>query len=258
MHGAAHIFRSQTASLFVGTLGDVAPHTHRSAAMLLPLDGPIEWRAEGGRCQTCFGAWIPPRCTHGLACTQRKVAVLYFDPLHYGSLLPNQGLALARGQDSWSERAAGHLTDALPALLVTGDLTHTESFCVQELLPRALGKAPAAPVQLGRDVRDVLHETELRKLSLSQVARALSLSPSRFSHLFSAQFGLSWTAYRNWRRLLTASTDLCRDPTGITALALRLGYSSHAHLSASMRQGFGITPTQLRALQPQVRGRSAR
>lgn len=74
----------------------------------------------------------------------------------------------------------------------------------------------------------------------ARVAQSLSLSTSRFLHVFRAQVGMAWRPYLRWRRLLCAVQAL-RQGRSATHAALAAGFADSAHLSRTFRGTFGMS-----------------
>jgi AraC family transcriptional regulator len=79
-------------------------------------------------------------------------------------------------------------------------------------------------------------------LALVEVASVACLSPSRYSHLFKAEMGISYQAYLNWTRLKTAIRLLLRDELNLTAAALEAGFYDTAHFSRQFKAFLGVNP----------------
>jgi AraC-like DNA-binding protein len=106
--------------------------------------------------------------------------------------------------------------------------------------------APPAtpPPKLDRRVAAArrLRPTTLRSRdSLAAIAAALSISPSRLTHLFSAELGISPRRYRLWLRLLDAVQELARG-SSIAEAAFGAGFSDAPHLTRTFRRMLGFTP----------------
>lgn len=77
----------------------------------------------------------------------------------------------------------------------------------------------------------------------AEVAQELSLSESRFLHLFKQEMQIPWRPYLLWRRLLCAvnALKLGRSATEAAHIA---GFSDSAHLSRTFRKSFGLSIRQ--------------
>ena len=79
--------------------------------------------------------------------------------------------------------------------------------------------------------------------TLAQAAGQIALSPSRFSHLFSAEMGITYSAFRKWRKLI-ATLESVANGAQLTAAAHDGGFADSAHFSRTFKDTFGLTPTE--------------
>jgi len=84
------------------------------------------------------------------------------------------------------------------------------------------------------------------RLSLAQIAAQVGASPAYLTHAFQACEGMTIAKYQRRLRLARALTELPHTED-LTALALELGFSSHAHFSTAFRETYGETPSAYRA-----------
>lgn len=77
----------------------------------------------------------------------------------------------------------------------------------------------------------------------AEVANQLSLSESRFLHLFSQELGISWRPYLLWRRMICAIKAILKGFSATDAAQLS-GFSDSAHLSRTFKNTFGMTIRQ--------------
>lgn len=81
--------------------------------------------------------------------------------------------------------------------------------------------------------------------SLTSIAAQLDVSPAYLTDLFRRHEGLSLARYQRRLRLSRALVEL-PDTEDIAALALELGFSSHAHFSTAFRVAYGESPSMYR------------
>lgn len=82
------------------------------------------------------------------------------------------------------------------------------------------------------------------EITLAAAARIAGLSPSRLSHLFVAETGLTLKTYRLWVRLSRA-VRLMTEGVTLTAVAHEAGFADSAHFSRTFRRMFGVAPANL-------------
>ncbi len=83
---------------------------------------------------------------------------------------------------------------------------------------------------------------------LLPLAELLGASPYRLSRAFTQELGVSLTRYRSRVRIGRAMDRLENGETGLAALAADLGFADQAHLTRTVREQLGHTPTALRRL----------
>jgi len=83
------------------------------------------------------------------------------------------------------------------------------------------------------------------RLSLADVSRSVHCSAFHLARIFHRQTGLPLHRYVNRLRLRAALERLGESPD-LTALALDLGFSSHAHFTTAFRTEFGESPSLVR------------
>ena len=79
------------------------------------------------------------------------------------------------------------------------------------------------------------------------LARAVGLSPSRLSHLFQREMGMSLPAFRERLRLERAALLLDRSADAIAAIAAACGYADPFYFSNRFRRAKGMSPSAWRA-----------
>ncbi|MEV8630725.1 AraC family transcriptional regulator [Streptosporangium sp. NPDC051023] len=99
--------------------------------------------------------------------------------------------------------------------------------------------------------REAIIEGHPDAAGLCSLADLLEVSPYRLSRAFSREMGVSLTRYRNRvrvGRVLQRVEDGERDGHGLAVLAADLGFADQAHLTRTVREHLGHTPTALRCL----------
>ena len=160
------------------------------------------------------------------------------------------------------------------ALAVTGDVAVAHRLLVArarqgadplELAERAIGLvstllAPSSPattarrpatraarMKLAESARELL-AADTGMSGLADIARRVGCSPHHLSRVFRAETGVTLSRYRNRLRVLHALEAIEAGEPDLAALAARLGFADHAHLTRTMRQQCGHAPRDLRRL----------
>jgi AraC-like DNA-binding protein len=79
------------------------------------------------------------------------------------------------------------------------------------------------------------------KLTAVDCAASVNLSPSRFLHLFKAQTGVSFRAFRAWKRARHL-LHFVNEDINLAHLAQDIGYPDSTHFSHSIRRFYGLQP----------------
>jgi AraC family transcriptional regulator len=81
---------------------------------------------------------------------------------------------------------------------------------------------------------------------LRAVAAAAACSPFHLARLFKRHTGMTIRFYRLRLRLAMALQDIADGATDLSSLAVRTGFSDHAHMTTTFRKLLGSTPTAIR------------
>lgn len=137
-----------------------------------------------------------------------------------------------------------------------GDIDYALTEELLRLLAAAAGGPPPRPrpadQALVAAAREAILNGAPEAAGLRSLAGSLKVSPYRLSRLFSLHMGLSLTRYRNRVRVGQAMNRLAEGETGLADLAAHLGFADQAHLTRTVREHLGHTPTTLRRLLTQA------
>lgn len=109
------------------------------------------------------------------------------------------------------------------------------------------GKAETSPYCGAlRELRAAIYRSPAEKRTINALATELSLSPSRFQHLYSRQFGISC-----YEDILNARHEMARHYLSSTSLSIRqiaelCGFDNDVHFMRQFKKRNGITPTAYR------------
>lgn len=129
-----------------------------------------------------------------------------------------------------------------------------EPLAAQELVIAILEECVADRRQIAaadrpcvRRAKALLHDCPEGRLSLSEIASHLEVSPVHLTQSFKRSEGMPLYKYQTLLRLGRA-LDRLPDREDITDLAFELGFSSHSHFTAAFRTGLGMTPSDYRSV----------
>jgi AraC family transcriptional regulator, arabinose operon regulatory protein len=90
---------------------------------------------------------------------------------------------------------------------------------------------------------DALH----RPLRISELARAVNLSPSRFTLLFRADTGVSPARYLQTLRLREARVLIQSTFLSVKEVMAKVGFNDPSHFTRSFARHHGVAPSRLRS-----------
>lgn len=112
-------------------------------------------------------------------------------------------------------------------------------FFGESLAPRALDPRI-------RKVADAINADPAAPMSAEDCAASVHLSFSRFLHLFKQETGMAFRAFRAWKRARSLLRYV-RQASTLTDIALDTGYPDSTHFSHSIRQVYGLKPSDILA-----------
>lgn len=142
--------------------------------------------------------------------------------------------------------AADHLTaiESREEVAVTGALLSLVGICVRRLEGRGEGAAVAN--DLAVKIRRLLLARVEDRLSITEIARELRVSPTSAKEAFRRAFGTGIIAYHNQLKMWQAKRLLADHTLTVDQVSRRLGFSSHSYFSRVFQQHTGRSPTQFR------------
>jgi AraC-like DNA-binding protein len=125
--------------------------------------------------------------------------------------------------------------------LMTDDICKAKS--VEECFEIPLDcTVPVQDVRMGRAIKAV-EDKLTNKVKQAAIIEAAGMSKSSFTHHFRKTFGMPLRRYVLWRRLNLAVKAIGAGRDATTA-AHEAGFADSAHFSRTMRQTFGVSPTE--------------
>ena len=224
--------------LYAGPGGPAAEHAHHAIQMMWALDGHLELRV-GSENVTTASALIPAGARHGVHAVTGRIVLALVEP---GG---PRGQSLAR---HIAGARPGALPDAGPEPPPDRDLGPDALTTWFDGVLTGLGWREE-PTQPSRHVQHALDYVDAHLDGMPRLADAAAsahLSPSRLTHAFSQETGISFRRYVLWARIRRAVQEV-GGGANLTEAAVRAGFSDSAHLSRVFRANFGLPPSLLAA-----------
>lgn len=248
MASSTQLYLWRGASLVIGPAIDSRLHSHFALQLTASLDGPFRARfAAPDEWQETRAALFAPNQLHQID-GAGVLAHLFLE-------LPWRGTALASSvQAGYAESSGFTMAQAALAQLRAGLAGEGEAAMATAMQAARAWRdsalsAPAAPKALF----DARIKTALDAIATDPVAdaatlaRLVHLSPTRFTHLFRQQTGMSVSRYLLWSRLL-AAIEAVAGGASTTAAAHQAGFADLAHMSRNFSGTFGVVPSELQKM----------
>lgn len=94
-------------------------------------------------------------------------------------------------------------------------------------------------------LREIIHETALKNLSMEEIYRNLNLSSAHAETLFRKAFDITPVAYRTQIRLNRARELLVTTQNNVSQIAYSVGFTDPLYFSRLFRSAFGVNPSSL-------------
>jgi AraC-like DNA-binding protein len=229
---------------YAGLLGAAAQRSLGGHGIYVsPAGVPNRIRIGGGAWQSGELLVVPPQVPHQVATDQPLILNLLIesesvDPSRLPAFLQHCGPVDA---PSFVQRVrAAHVR-----LLAASGRESFDGFDFDMLF---FGQ-PLVPRLLDARIRQVVERINADPAlpaSAEECAAAVKLSFSRFLHLFKQETGVPFRTFRAWKRARSLLRHV-RQAATLTDIALDTGYPDSTHFSHSIRQVYGLRPSDILA-----------
>ena len=226
---------------FAGLLGRPRERCPGALHVYVALRGGLWLTTADGR--EAYGELVAvaPNMRHTIASDYRSAICLVIEP----ESVPDGTF------EQWEKRLQGlerdhfaHRIRAAYETLLTRkrrddiDSAAFDQMCFGEALPRRVldPRVARAMVTIGKFSGE--------PVTAAGCATEAGLSTSRFLHLFKQETGVTFRAFRAWKRARSLLSHV-RQAASLTDIALDAGYPDSAHFSHSIRQVYGLTPSDI-------------
>jgi AraC-like DNA-binding protein len=238
-HPSGHLMLIRPERVFyAGLLGRPRERCPGAFHVYVAIEGSLWLTAAGGRESCAELLVVPPNIGHTISSDHRSAICLVIEPesVRTGAMEaladrlcgPERALFARRIRQAYAQLRHRRCRD---------DISRAEFdlMCFGEALPqRSLDPRVVRSIaQIGRFCGE--------PVTAASCAAEAGLSASRFLHLFKQETGISFRAFRAWKRarhlLHFANQDL-----NLAHLAQEIGYPDSTHFSHSIRRFYGLKP----------------
>ena len=225
-------------ALFSGRASDNRPHRHYAVQLVLSEVGVVKLADADGRMHAGGFVGCAAGTMHRLESTAEQIILVYVEPT---TMIGAAAQKRIDGISILETSPRPDLVRALRLAIADGSPKGAEA---------PLHEYFGTDVAIGERRPDsrlaaLIDSAAFRGVppALPQAASQIAISPSRFSHLFSAEMGIAYSAFRKWRKLI-ATLQSVAGGAQLTAAAHDGGFADSAHFSRTFKDTFGLTPTE--------------
>lgn len=228
---------------YLGLLG--APSVRQMGSVLVYVSvagSAIRIRIDGGEWQRADMAVVPPYVPHQVISEARLVNVVKIEAetVDLGALPPElRGRGAVDSPEfvrrvrerAWESPLDGQSVNLL-------DLDFDQALFGTKLQSRSIDRRIQAV--LGR-----IKEDPSAPAVAEEYAAMAHLSFSRFLHLFKQEVGAPFRSFRTWKRARNLLNYVVHQDSNLSFVALDTGYPDSTHFSHSIRQVYGLKPSDI-------------
>ena len=227
---------------YAGLLGAPAVRTLGALAVYASVHAPFRIIINGGVWRTARVAVVPPYAPHRIAGHDRSIYCSLIEPesvdvAYLQGFLRTANAPARLAELAWriplaytrlqvEHRVSTYLTTDLDELFFGVRLT------ARHLDTRIAGVVAA------------IKRNPCDRFTAEDAAAAARFSFSRFLHLFRAEVGTTFRAFRAWKRARNLLHYVTQTST-LTRIALEAGYPDATHFSHEVRRVYGLTPRDI-------------
>jgi len=221
----------ETRALYVGELPATGWHCHAAPVLLIGLSGRFALHLPAGR-ESCRSALIDCGVEHVFDPCGERVALMYLEP---------DALEARRLRSLFRAQGAVIFDPAAAPVARSHVESRLRSFDLDALLRHHVPEPGALDLRVQHSMQ-YLRLVGAAPAGREGAADAVSLSASRFNHLFREETGVSFRSYRVWAQVRAAMAGM-GPHINLTEAALHGAFADSSHFSRTFRKTFGMTPS---------------
>ncbi len=236
--------------------GDVLPpHVHDRTVVAVMLEGAFDLEIRGAASACTPGTvFVEPggeRHANRIGNAGARVLVLEPTPLFERDRL-GPCRELLDGPAVMAHPSAAEVARRLRHRLSAGNEVAVQE--IEALAIELIGAAadtdaardPVTPPDWALRALEIVHETPLQPLRVSEIAAEVGVHPVYLTRVFRLCFGTSLGTYQRQRRLEWAAGRLRNSDEPVAAIAARAGFADQAHFTRTFKRFSGFTPARYR------------
>lgn len=235
---------SNSGGIYAGKDVQSQPHRHHFVVLVLSLGAPFRILHGQDKADLCRVALLPQDTSYRLSTSQDDFTLFaHFDPYS------KEGLLISPEKNQVQVLRFEDFLPLLPQVQEWLDEANDAPLATESLL-RELAKVVAStrskPREIDSRIVQVIESVVAigpRRINLRMASDTAFLSPTRFSHLFKQETGVSFRKFIQHRKLVTALQSL-HQGRSLAEVAMGGGFADQPHFIRTFRNSFGIRPSK--------------
>ena len=228
--------------LYVGLLGQPTVRTLGAVTIYFSLGSPFFLRTDDGRWNQHEYAMLLPYVSHQVTTTDKLIGVILIEPetINLDRLCDLYGQPETMSSLSVIAHRACAIHDNLKQESpdsISDNHTFDMNVFGEDLQPRPLDPRI-------KTIAHRINEAPQDQWLAEQCAESVSLSFSRFLHLFKQELKVPFRAFVAWKRARSLLRYVSHT-SNLTNIALEIGYPDATHFSHSIRKAYGLKPKDI-------------
>lgn len=227
---------------YFGLLGVPSLRTFGSITIYAALEKPFRLCLDGQKWEKRKLAVIPPYLAHRIETDDQMICSIMVEPESIDAancnFMNNPGPSAVEQRVLLDRIHQGYrLLQAIGVGDTVEGLDVDRLFFGQEIEKKTMDPRIAR-------ITEKIKQNPAYNYTAEECADEAELSFSRFLHLFRDEVGVTFRKFRAWKRARNLLYHVNRTST-LTDIALEIGYPDSTHFSHSIRQIYGLRPTEI-------------
>ncbi|TGK39146.1 helix-turn-helix transcriptional regulator [Leptospira andrefontaineae] len=225
-------------ALYCGESFSTVRHSHFFSQICCTLnEGTVRLQGSNGEWREYETVFVPSRVSHRTEQTSEKFIIILIDPLGPGEGI-FQNPKIPKGEPGLD------IGDKISVQEIRNSFKERNPALIRKRILELLDSMKSTKSKKGMDprIQNSFSKISEEDSSLTEIAKGLRLSQSRFRHLFREETGITFSEYRIWTKIRKAILYLSTHPQLVQA-ALEGGFSDQAHFTRIFKNSFGLRPS---------------
>lgn len=230
-------------AIYIGKDVSTQMHHHHAIQLTISFNQTFEIVSPNQSCENCRFVIIPENVSHQFNCASEEYQVfIYFDPFNRLSQLLKNKFALKS-----NIIIANNLLKEIPSLDKWLGLKRDD---LQELTIRFIERITDCTITpFDKDIRiiksiEYLADNLDKAIKISDAAKFVCLSESRYAHLFKQQVGIPFRRYILWLRIQKTLLSILTG-NSFTIACYDGGFTDLPHFNRTFKEMFGNSPSAI-------------